>query len=82
MIEVEIEFRYTLASRWMRTTLNAHGYASIMNSGMIDGKSICDVRVWHSTDEEEDNYLVYSFAAAGSGSPAWSVIVIDSSDAS
>jgi hypothetical protein len=76
---IQIEFTYTEGGRWHQVSVTAKEYAGIMNSGMIDGRTLAAVRLWDCDTEYEehdntyvtDDHLVYDFGKAKSGQPAW-----------
>jgi len=62
-----LEFRYPGEARWFRTSLTKSEYLKVLNSGMLDDKSIAAVMIF----EHEGQDCIYEFTAAKRGEMPW-----------
>lgn len=62
-----LEFQYTPDGRWFRSDFTRKEYMEILNSGILDGKSLNAVMIF----EHEGMDAVYDFSKARQGAPAW-----------
>jgi len=68
---IDLTFKHTSGTREYSTLVTVDEYITILNSGMIDGKTLSYIKLWgHDyTDTPEKDYLVYDFELAKSGRP-------------
>lgn len=62
-----LEFQYTPDGRWFRSDFTMKEYMEILNSGILEGKSLNAVMIF----EHEGMDAVYDFSKARQGAPAW-----------
>jgi len=62
-----LEFQYTPDGRWFRSDFTRKEYMEILNSGILDGKTLNAVMIF----EHEGMDAVYDFSKARQGAPAW-----------
>jgi hypothetical protein len=69
---VDIEFQFPSDPHWYRTNVPVSGYATVMTSGLLNGKSISRVKLWTVTEDDMGQaHLIYDFEKAKAGIQAF-----------
>lgn len=76
--ETEVEFTFTEGGKWYRTWLACTDYLTLLQTGMLEGRSIAAVKVIWVVDPENvaevgQCNFVHDFILAKRGLPAWRI---------